>query len=113
MTVTVKGFIKKLAGFSVASWFSAGISFLVTPVFTRLYLPDDIGHINLFMTYVTFFQTLSVLALDQAFMRFYNEDLPGLTKQNFLLKNQHDHCVYKRVDRSFWVPVFFSSGFRN
>lgn len=84
MTVTVKGFIKKLAGFSVASWFSAGISFLVTPVFTRLYLPDDIGHINLFMTYVTFFQTLSVLALDQAFMRFYNEDLPGLTKQNFL-----------------------------
>ena len=35
--LTAKGFLKKLVGFSMAAWISAGISFLVTPVFTRLY----------------------------------------------------------------------------
>jgi O-antigen/teichoic acid export membrane protein len=83
-SLTAKGFLKKLIGFSMASWLSAAISFLMTPILTRLYIPDDIGHINLFTTYMTFFQTVSVLALDQAFMRFYNESLEGLTKQNFL-----------------------------
>ena len=82
--LSARGFIKKLVGFSMASWISAAISFLVTPIFTRLYLPEEIGHINLFTTYMTFFQTICVLALDQAFMRFYNEDLSGIQKNNFL-----------------------------
>ncbi len=86
--LTAKGFLKKLVGFSMAAWISAGISFLVTPVFTRLYLPEEVGHINLFITYMTFFQTVCVCALDQAFMRFYNEELEGLKKSIFL-----GHCL--------------------
>lgn len=82
--ITIGAFMRKLAGFSMASWLSAGISFLITPVFTRLYAPDQAGHINLFLTYETFFQTVCVFALDQAFMRFYNEDLEGLHKGNLL-----------------------------
>ena len=40
--LTAQGFIKKLAGFSMASWLSAAISFLVTPLFTRLYVPEEV-----------------------------------------------------------------------
>lgn len=86
--LTAKGFLKKLVGFSMAAWISAGISFLVTPVFTRLYLPEEVGHINLFITYMTFFKTVCICALDQALMRFYNEKLEGLEKRTFLR-----HCL--------------------
>lgn len=82
--LTAEGFLKKLIGFSMAPWLSAALSFLVTPVSTRLYTPKQIGHINLFTTYMTFFQTVCVLALDQAFMRFYNEKVDGLQKNNLL-----------------------------
>lgn len=82
--LTAKGFLKKLIGFSMASWLSAAISFAVTPIFTRLFVPEEAGHINLFTTYMTFFQTICIMALDQAFMRFYNEDLAGIRKDNFL-----------------------------
>ena len=83
-TITVKGFLKKLIGFSTASWLSAGISFLTTPFFTRLYAPEQTGRINMFIAFMNFFQTFSVFALDQAFMRFYNEDIDGLCKNNLL-----------------------------
>lgn len=68
----------------MASWCSATISFAITPLLTRLFMPEEVGHINLFITYMTFFQTLCVMALDQAFMRFYNEKLDGICKDNFL-----------------------------
>ena len=83
-SLTAKSFLKKLIGFSMASWVSAAISFLITPLFTRLFSPDEVGHINMFTTYMTFFQTFCVFALDQAFMRFYNEPLEGIRKDNFL-----------------------------
>lgn len=86
--LTAKGFLKKLVGFSMAAWISAGISFFVTPVFTRLYLPEEVGHINLFITYMIFFRTICICALDQALMRFYNEKLEGLEQRTFLR-----HCL--------------------
>lgn len=82
--LNVKGFLNKLIGFSIASWLSAAISFLMTPVITRVYSPEDIGKVNLFITYMTFFQITCIFALDQAYMRFYNEKLPGLNKKNLL-----------------------------
>ena len=36
-------FIKKLAGFSSAAWISAAISFISTPIVTRIFLPEEIG----------------------------------------------------------------------
>ena len=82
--LTASGFLKKLIGFSMASWLSAALTFFAAPISTRLYTPDQIGHINLFITYMTFFQTVCVLALDQGFMRFYNEKIDGLQKNNLL-----------------------------
>lgn len=121
--ITAKGFLKKLVGFSMASWLSAAISFLVTPVFTRLYTPDQVGHVNLFSTYMTFFQTVCVLALDQAFMRFYNEELDGLNKENLLkyclrinmslsavsavmiLGNHHYFSMQIAEESTWWIAV--------
>lgn len=105
--LTATGFLKKLVGFSMATWMSAMISFLITPVFTRVYLPEEVGHINLFTTYVTFFQTICLLALDQAFMRFYNETLNGLHKGNFL-----SYCL--RINLGLIIPtvIIILGGYR-
>lgn len=105
--LTGKSFLKKLIGFSMASWLSAAISFLITPVFTRLYSPADVGHINLFTTYMTFFQTVCVLALDQAFMRFYNESLSGLNKNNFLR-----YCLKINLGISAASAIIILGGYR-
>lgn len=105
--LTAQGFIKKLAGFSMASWLSAAISFLVTPFLTRLYLPGEVGHINLFTTFTTFFQTLSVFALDQAFMRFYNEKLDGLCKENLL-----NYCLKINFSISLLFSFLILFGYR-
>lgn len=75
-------FIKNLIGFSSAAWISAIISFISTPIITRLFLPEEIGKVNLFITFLNFFQILSILGLDQAYMRFYNEKQEGLNKKN-------------------------------
>lgn len=75
-------FIKNLIGFSSAAWISAIISFGSTPIITRLFLPEEIGKVNLFITFLNFFQILSIFGLDQAYMRFYNEKQNGLNKKN-------------------------------
>ncbi len=105
--LTAQGFIKKLVGFSMASWLSAAISFLATPIFTRLYLPEEIGHINLFTTFTTFFQTISVFALDQAYMRFYNERLNGLSKENLL-----SYCLKINLSISLFSTMIILIGNR-
>lgn len=65
----------------MASWISAAISFVVTPIVTRLFVPDELGRVNMFITFLTFFQTLSILSLDQAYMRFYHEKLESFDKE--------------------------------
>ena len=66
MELMEKNFFKKLFNFSVASWLSAGISFFMTPFITRIYSPNEIGKVNIFMTAVMFFQIICTLSLDQA-----------------------------------------------
>lgn len=105
--LTARGFLKKLIGFSMASWLSAAISFAITPIFTRLYVPEEAGHINLFITYMTFFQTVCIMALDQAFMRFYNEDLEGLSKDNFLR-----YCLRINLSIAVVVSIIILMGYR-
>lgn len=79
-----RGFVKRLIGFSSASWISAAISFISTPIITRLFLPQEVGKINLFTTFMVLFQTVSILGLDQAFMRFYNEPPFKINKRTLL-----------------------------
>lgn len=80
-----KSFLKKLLGFSAASWISAAISFLSTPFITRFFLPEDVGKVNIFLTILVLFQTISILGLDQAFMRFYTDLSSQAKKMGCLL----------------------------
>lgn len=70
---TAKKFLSKIVGFSLATWISAVISLLATPVITRLFLPEELGKINVFQTFLTFFLYIGILGLNQGYIRFYND----------------------------------------
>lgn len=73
MAETGKSFIKKFVGFSLVTWVSFGLSFLTSPISTRLFEPEVLGKINIFNLYTNLFSILVLLGLDQAFVRFYLE----------------------------------------
>lgn len=75
-TSSAKGFLSKIIGFSIATWVGFALSFLSTPITTRLFSPEEMGKINLFTTYMNMFLMFAYLGLDQAYLRFYNEP-PG------------------------------------
>jgi len=76
-------FIKNVIGFSIPTWISFAISFISTPIITRLFQPSEIGKINLFSTFLNLFLLIVYFGLDQAYVRFYKE-LPGKYTKNEL-----------------------------
>ncbi len=82
---TAKSFIKKMIGFSLVTWVGSVISLIAVPLITRLFLPDQVGVINLFATIVTLFSTFAYLGLDQAYVRFFYEPPNDRTKNDLLL----------------------------
>lgn len=76
MEQTKKHFLKNLVGFSMVSWISFAIGFLSSPIATRLFVPEELGKINLFNMYATLLASFCYLGLDQAFVRFFREP-PG------------------------------------
>lgn len=79
-----RDFLSKMMGFSVATWISFIISFMSTPIITRVFLPEEIGKINLYNTYLTMVIVLSLLGIDQSFVRFYNEPFNENGKKRLL-----------------------------
>jgi O-antigen/teichoic acid export membrane protein len=77
--------IKKILSFSLASWVGAAIAFFVTPIITRVFLPDDFGKINLFVTYVSVIEYLAIIGMHQGYSRFYYDPPKGYNK-NALFK---------------------------
>lgn len=77
-------FIKSLIKYSIVTWISFLISFVATPISTRLFSPDKLGQINLFTTYATLASTFVYLGLDQTYVRFYNEPPEGQTNKTLL-----------------------------
>ena len=43
--------INRILGYSVASWVNCIITFFSTPIITALFLPDELGKVNLFVAY--------------------------------------------------------------
>jgi O-antigen/teichoic acid export membrane protein len=80
-----QSFIKKILSFSLASWVGAAIAFFVTPIITRIFLPDDFGKINLFITYVSVIEYLAIIGMHQGYSRFYFDPPKGYSK-NALFK---------------------------
>jgi len=66
------GIIKQIFGYSLASWFSAALSFIVVPISSHLYSADDLGKINFFLSVASICYTLLCLGLDQGYIRFYS-----------------------------------------
>lgn len=73
MAETGKSFITKFVGFSIATWVTFALSFIATPISTRLFDPDVHGKINIFSTYSNLIGLFVLLGLDQAYARFFNE----------------------------------------
>ena len=73
MAETSKSFIKKFLGFSLVTWITFAMSFISSPISTRLFEPSVNGKISIFHTYTNLFGLLVLIGLDQAFARFYKE----------------------------------------
>jgi len=78
-----KDFVKKILGFSLASWISFAVSFMTVPITTRIYSPEQLGHINIFSSIASLCLLIVLFGLDQAFIRFYNEPPKGSLKELF------------------------------
>ena len=76
-------FLRKVIGFSIPTWIGFGISFISTPIITRIFIPSEIGRINLFSTVLNLLMLIAYIGFDQAFVRFYKE-LPGKYNRNEL-----------------------------
>ena len=78
----VKKILKLLVGFSMSAWINAIINFILMPVITRVIEPSDLGKIDLFVTFCTMLVYASTLGMHQAYMRFFADNLEGITKDN-------------------------------
>lgn len=84
MEQTKKSFLKNMVGFSLVAWVSFAIGFVASPIATRLFIPEEMGKINLFNTYASLFASFCYLGLDQAFVRFFREP-PGRSTRGGML----------------------------
>lgn len=82
---TSKTFIKRIFGFSMASWVNCLISMVSTPITTALFPPEELGKINLFISYANILIPFVYLGFDQAYVRFYNEPC-GKNTSNSIFK---------------------------
>ena len=65
--------LKRLFGFSMASWVNCIISIISTPITTSLFVPEQLAKINLFISYANVLIPFVYLGFDQAYVRFYHE----------------------------------------
>lgn len=56
--------MKSTIAFAVASFISTGISYLTTPIFTRLLSVEEYGHVNVFLTWQSLFVIIALFSLN-------------------------------------------------
>ena len=74
---TYQNFIKNILGFSLASYIGAILSLVSVPITTRLFLPAEIGKINLFLSCSNIILVFCNMGFEQAFVRYFNETIDG------------------------------------
>lgn len=79
-----QGLIKLILGFSVASWVSAVINFIILPISTRVFEPAQLASINLFYAIFTMVSWVAILGLDQGYIRYFHEKETEVEKKNLL-----------------------------
>ena len=104
-----KSFLKKLIGFSAATWISFALSFISSPINTRLFAPEEMGKINLFTTYLNMFLMFAYLGLDQAYVRFFYKPPDSISKQKLfttcLLMSELVAGILSIGIFLFWSPL--------
>lgn len=75
--------IKKLFGYSMATWLGALISFILIPVASHLYSSNELGIINYYYSIINIIFTFILLGLDQAYLRYYVEYNDNQKKEQF------------------------------
>lgn len=68
-------FISRIFGFSMASWVNCIISLVATPITTALFAPEELGKVNMLISYANIIIPFVYMGFDQAYVRFYNEPL--------------------------------------
>ena len=102
MQTNKKSFLKNIVGFSMMTWVSFLLAFIASPIATRVFLPEELGKINLFFTYSGLFVSFCYIGLDQAYVRFFKEPpLPLSTKGLF------SFCTYIAVGVAIFISVLF------
>jgi len=76
--------IKRILGFSMASWINCLISFISTPIVTRLFVPAELGKVNMFNSYANILIPIVCLGFDQAYMRFCKNKEDGYNEESLL-----------------------------
>lgn len=77
-----RGMLKGLLGFSVVPIATALVTIFVIPVVSNVFPPEEYGKINLFYSVGALLTTLSMLGLDNSFIRYYFEPPKGLSRRS-------------------------------
>ncbi len=68
-------FASRIFGFSMASWVNCIISLIATPITTAVFVPEELGKVNMLISYANIIIPFVYMGFDQAYVRFYNEPL--------------------------------------
>lgn len=66
--------VRSIFGFSINVWVNFFINLIVVVFQTRLFLPEDLGKINMFVTISTILVSVIPLGMGSAYLRFYSRD---------------------------------------
>jgi len=101
---------KSMICFSIASWITAGIGFLIIPISTRLFSPDELGKINLFNSAISILYPIFCIGLDHGYIRDFNvldtDSRKKLWTKSFLVSVVLIVC-------GFFVALFFRAEISN
>lgn len=67
------GFLKNVVGFSISSIAAFVIGFASTPIMTRLYSPEELSRISMFLSAMGVMLVIVYFGQDQSFARYYHE----------------------------------------
>lgn len=68
-------FVSRIFGFSMASWVNCIISLIATPITTAVFAPEELGKVNMLISYANIIIPFIYMGFDQAYVRFHNEPL--------------------------------------
>jgi O-antigen/teichoic acid export membrane protein len=80
-TGKVISFIKNTLKFSIATIVTGVVSILIVPFISRVFSAEAYGKINMFFTFSNLIVLISMIGMDNALIRFYNEPPAGINRE--------------------------------